>query len=434
MKNKGKKVLLINPPFARIVGLEQDYIPLSLWHISTLLKQQGFDPYIKNLNIAPDNSLHYIDYLERTKKYGNITNIYGSTKERYYRELDDAIEVTLPDIIGFTILTTQIRIVNDLIHHIRQSRPNIPIFCGGAGATLNYDKINGCKIIFQGGIEDLSILDEINNYQDTLIRNSNLDMFNYDGQLNFDGLLDNYSHEAYGHVFSSIGCYANCRFCASPAIWHRKVYFKPIQSFIKELTGISSRFNPKSFHIWDENFTAKSTRLFNFCGELRQAQINIPWECDSRIDTLDERKISLMKEHGCFQIAIGAESGCQKILDYLNKGIDKDRVRSTIGLLNSYEIKSKVYMIMGFPEETYADMLESIEFIKSCKPTSITLSLFTPYEHTSLYDECVNKGLIDDDTYDESNHSHQSGTFLKMIHPEIDIEEIIKLVDNYNKL
>jgi radical SAM superfamily enzyme YgiQ (UPF0313 family) len=92
--------------------------------------------------------------------------------------------------------------------------------------------------------------------------------------------------------------------------------------------------------------------------------MNISGECDSRIDSLDERKVSLMKEYGCFQIAVGAESGCQKTLDYLNKGIDKERIKRTLNLLSKHEIKSKVYMIMGFPEETYSDMLESLEFIK----------------------------------------------------------------------
>jgi anaerobic magnesium-protoporphyrin IX monomethyl ester cyclase len=425
MLNK-KKILLINPPFARIVGLEQDYVPLALWHISTLLKQQGFDPYIKNLNIT--QGLHYVNYLDRTKKYGNITNIYCNTKEQYYSELDNAIKATSPDIIGFTILTPQIKIANDLIHYIRTSY-DIPIFCGGSGATLNIEKIYGCKILFQGGINNLSILNDIDEFQDTPVDNPNFSLDNYDGNLNFDNLLDNYNSDGYGHTFSSVGCVANCRFCASPALWHRKVYFKSIQSFIKELNDIAKRFNPNKFLIWDENFTISITRLKLFCDLYK---LDTPWSCDSRIDSLNEDKIKLMKEHGCYQINIGAESGCQRILNYLNKGIDKKQIRQTIDLLNKYDLKSKIYMIMGFPEETYADMLESIEFIKSCGPSSITLSLFTPYLNTSLYRECEDRGLIDN-TYDESNHSHQSETFLKMIHPEININVIIKMVDNYNK-
>jgi radical SAM superfamily enzyme YgiQ (UPF0313 family) len=432
------KILLVNPPFARLVGLEQDYVPLALWHISTLLKQQGFDPYIKNLNIPPptaqDNNLHYVDYLERTKKYGNITNIYGNTKTQYYKELNDAIKAVKPDMIGFTVLTPQIRIVNDLISHVKTTH-ELPIFCGGAGVTLNFIKIIGCNLLFLGGINtnNLLVLNHIKDYEETIIHEIPFDLHRYEGNLNFDGLLDSYSPEAYGHVFSSIGCYANCRFCSSPAIWHRRVYFKSTEAFVNELTQIANRHHPKSFHIWDENFTTKSTRIFDFCGKLKKTELTTPWECDSRIDSLDERKVALMKEYGCFQVAIGAESGCQKTLDYLNKGIVSARIKSTIDLLNKYKLKSKVYMIMGFPEETYKDMLESIDFIKSCKPTAITLSLFTPYQHTSLYDECIDKGLIDSATYDESNHSHQSGTFLKQIHPEIDITGIIKDIDDYNK-
>jgi hypothetical protein len=73
-----KKVLLVNPPFARLTGLEQDYVPMSLWHISTLLKQQGFEAYIKNLNIADDT--RYVGYLERSQKYGNLMSLYNVQK------------------------------------------------------------------------------------------------------------------------------------------------------------------------------------------------------------------------------------------------------------------------------------------------------------------------------------------------------------------
>jgi radical SAM superfamily enzyme YgiQ (UPF0313 family) len=419
-----KKVLLINPPFARLVGLEQDYIPLSLLHISKLLKDQGFEPYIKNLNIA--GGLHYVDYLERNKKYGNLMALYNSQRPIYYREIDIAIENSNPDIIGFIVLTPQIKIVNDLMAYI-YNQYSLPIFCGGAGATLNHNKI-GCHIIFTGGINDLSVLNEIDDYNNATIIETPYTLDNYDGNLNFANILDRYSPDGYGHVFSSVGCYGNCRFCASPAIWKRKVYFKPMESFIRELNLIAAKYNPDKFMIWDENFTANTQRLKTFCGLYK---VDISWACDSRIDTLNENKIELMKQHGCIQIAVGAESGCQRVLDYLNKGIDKEKIKSTIDLFNQYGLKSKVYMIMGFPEETYEDMMESVEFIKSCNPTSIVLSLFTPYLNTSLYDECKIKGLIDDD-YDESNYSHQSGNFMKIIHPDIDVSEIIKTIDEYN--
>jgi len=419
-----KKVLLINPPFARLAGLEQDYIPLSLWHISTLAKQQGFETYIKNLNIAGD--LHYVGYLERTKKYGNLMTLYKIQKEQFYIEINEIVNEVSPDIIGFTVLTPQIKIVNDLTNFIKETY-GIPVFCGGAGATLNSDKIENCNFIFKGGINYLDILDEIENF-DKLVLEEDYTLESYEGNLNFENILDSYSADGYGHVFSSVGCYGNCRFCASPAIWHRKAYFKPMQSFIKDLNLIGQKQRPSRFQIWDENFTAINKRLRDFC---RLYNLDISWSCDSRIDTLDEEKIRFMKNCGCCQIAIGAESGCQKILDYLNKGISREKIKETVDIINFYGIKSKVYMIMGFPEESYEDMLESIDFIKSCNPSSIVLSLFTPYLNTSLYGECRDKGFIKDD-YDESNYCHQSGNFMKIIYPNIDMTEIIKMIDDYN--
>jgi hypothetical protein len=420
------KVLLVNVPFARIVGLEQNYIPLSLWHLSTLLKQQGFEPYVRNLNIAKD--LTYVDYTERSHKYEYLMDLYDSQKETFWEELSSTLEWHKPDMVGFTVLTPQIKIVNDLINYVKVVY-GLPVFVGGPGATLNELKIHGANLIFQGGVDDLSILHELNEYQNETFFDTTFSMADYDGKLNFDGFIDDYSNEAYGHVFSSVGCYANCRFCGSPAIWKRKVYFKPITSFIRELKSIAHKFNPPTFQIWDENFVVNKKHLNVFFELYRLEQL---WSCDARINSLNEETIKHMKQHGCYQIALGVESGCQRTLDYLNKGTKLDNIKAIFGLLEKYSIRSKCYLIMGFPEETYDDMLESLSFVKTLNPDQVTLSLFTPYEHTSLFEECRIKGLIND-SYDESDHSHQSGKFLKQIHPEIDMSYIIKEIDELNK-
>jgi anaerobic magnesium-protoporphyrin IX monomethyl ester cyclase len=421
-----KKILLINPPFARIVGLEQNYVPLALLHISTILKQQGFKPYIKNLNI--DQGLSYVNYKDRNQRYDTLMALYNWQKEIYYKELDDTINTVKPDIVGFTILTPQIKIANDLIEHVTHCY-GLPIFCGGAGATLNEDKIKGANLICQGGINDLLILNNINEYHNETYEELDFNLDDYNGELNFDHLLDTYSKEAYGHVYSSVGCYFNCRFCASPAIWHRKVYFKPMMSFIKELETIADRFEPDKFQIWDENFTANSKRMEEFFKLYKCEQL---WNCDSRVNSLNEELIKKMKTHGCWEIAIGVESGCQKVLDYLNKGIKLDQIKQVVSLIHKYNIHAKIYMIIGFPEETEEQIFESLDFIKALEPDQVTLSLFTPYAHTELFLECKTKGLIDD-SYDESEHSHQSDKFLRLIHPNINLNKIIKAVDRINK-
>jgi radical SAM superfamily enzyme YgiQ (UPF0313 family) len=87
---------------------------------------------------------------------------------------------------------------------------------------------------------------------------------------------------------------------------------------------------------------------------------------------------------------------------------------------------------MGFPGETFEDMKESVDFILSCQPSMVTLSLFTPYKNTSLYDECITAGIIDKD-YNESDYSHQSLNFMRKTHPGIDISNLIRGIDDYNK-
>jgi radical SAM superfamily enzyme YgiQ (UPF0313 family) len=134
---------------------------------------------------------------------------------------------------------------------------------------------------------------------------------------------------------------------------------------------------------------------------------------------------------------MGVESGVQRILDYIGKNEKLADFQRAAKTLNSLGFAWKAYCIIGFPEETEADMFETISFVKSLVPSRITLSFFTPYEGTSLYNECVAEGLIPS-AFDVGDFFHQSpcNFFSKNMSKErYDAvrEQISSEVDQYNK-
>jgi radical SAM superfamily enzyme YgiQ (UPF0313 family) len=145
-----------------------------------------------------------------------------------------------------------------------------------------------------------------------------------------------------------------------------------------------------------------------------------------------------MKSAGCGQISLGIESSDNEILSHIQKGETSEDFLQAADILNRNGIEWKAYMIIGFPQDTEDTILKSIEFVKSLKPFRITLSFFTPYKGTALYEEVKAMGLINDG-YDMSLFSHQSphNYFCPQIEKARYYElrdSISKEIDKYNEI
>jgi radical SAM superfamily enzyme YgiQ (UPF0313 family) len=196
---------------------------------------------------------------------------------------------------------------------------------------------------------------------------------------------------------------------------------------------IAKRFSPTWFTFWDEVFTLNRKRLKEFCFKYDLPQ---HWRCDTRADHVTEDTIKMMKDAGCEQMSIGVECADDNILKYIGKNEKKADFEKAAEILNKHGIQWKAYMIIGFPSDTSTLIRESLSFIKRLQPFRITLSFFTPYKGTSLYEECLSSGLINNN-YDEAMYSHQSpyNYFCPLISKEeyaMLRQEVTKEVDDYN--
>jgi radical SAM superfamily enzyme YgiQ (UPF0313 family) len=197
---------------------------------------------------------------------------------------------------------------------------------------------------------------------------------------------------------------------------------------------INQRFSTDYFTFWDENFTLNKHRLKEFC-----SSYDVPalWRCDSRADSLTEEIVSMMKSSGCGQMSLGLECADNEILQKIGKNETTDDFLRAAEILSKHSMQWKAYMIIGFPYDTEESILKSIEFVKKLQPFRITLSYFTPYKGTELYDEVLSMGLITEN-YDMSLYSHQSpyNYFCPLISRERynELKKIVsKDIDNYNE-
>lgn len=409
------KYLLINPPFYRFIGLEQDYVPLSLLSVGSQLISEGHDVKLKNLEVDPN--LSYSGYGCRSKNFDKYEEGLRNDN-KVWQDLRTTIEEIRPDVIGITVLSVKYKSVLKIIEIANQYK--IKVFVGGPHTMIYPEDFSDVEVI-RGEFESRNIGKRIQDLDQLPMPR-------------FEMLLDKYSPNGYAHILSSRGCPFNCKFCASNTIWQRKVTFKSAERIIREMKLIQNLFQSDSFTFWDETFTLKRGRLLDFCSKY---DLSAKWNCDTRADSLDEEMLIAMKNANCQHLSLGIESGRQHILDVIGKEERLEDFVKTAELLNKHQMQWKAYCIIGFPQEDESDILETVRFIKSLKPFRITLSFFTPYRGTELYSYCRDLNLIPLD-FDTSKFAHQSphNYFCPKINHERyqELKDIVSQdIDDYNK-
>jgi anaerobic magnesium-protoporphyrin IX monomethyl ester cyclase len=405
-------ILLINPPFYRFLGLEQDYVPLSLLAVGSKMAESE-KVFIKNMEVGGD---HYAGYSERADHYNIFIEALNNPLHPVWQELRNTIEDLKPDKIGINVLNVKYKSALKIIDIAKEY--GIPVIVGGNHPTTEPGSYPKDIEVFCGEYESNGRLKDLDETPFP----------------NFDILLDRYSANGYAHILSSRGCPFSCAFCASKIMWGRKVTYKSIDRIISEMWNIHFRFHSDYFTFWDETFTVNKKRITEFCSKYH---LPAKWRCDTRADAITDDMVKMMKSSGCGQMSLGLESGDNSILEYISKGETTDDFLRAAEILNNNQIQWKAYMIIGFPKDTEETIIKSIEFVKSLKPFRITLSFFTPYKGTDLYEETKALGLITDN-YDMSLFSHQSphNYFCPLISKERYFElrdQITKNIDEYNK-
>jgi radical SAM superfamily enzyme YgiQ (UPF0313 family) len=167
------------------------------------------------------------------------------------------------------------------------------------------------------------------------------------------------------------------------------------------------RYGTREFYFRDDSFTVNRKRVLDLCRKLREENVNVYWSCDTRADILDEEILSEMKSAGCTSIALGVESGSERILRFIKKGVTKAQISAATGLIRDAGIQFSVFFMIGFPTETKEEMMESVRFMKKLDPDNATFSIATPYMGTELYDFVVKNSILSQDVRLEYL-SHQS--------------------------
>lgn len=192
-------------------------------------------------------------------------------------------------------------------------------------------------------------------------------------------------------MFTSRGCPYDCGFCASRAVSGGRHRRRSLDGVMEEVDYLAS-LGFSHITIDDDTLTSDKARTLDFCS--RMAARGLTWNCAARVDRMDRETMAAMRDSGCVKIAFGVESGSQRVLDFIGKGINPGMARGCFALARELGVVSQAFFMVGHPEETGEDLLATERLIRELKPDLLFLSVAAPLPGTRYREYLREKGWL----------------------------------------
>ena len=189
------------------------------------------------------------------------------------------------------------------------------------------------------------------------------------------------------NVSTTRGCPFHCNWCAKPIYGNRYNSRSP-QNVVAELQFLKERFQFN--HVWfcDDIFGLKKGWVNEFANILADVGLSLNYKIQSRADLLiQENYVAALAKSGCTNVWMGAESGSQKILDAMDKGIKVEEIYSATSLLKKHNIHPCFFIQFGYPGELKEDIALTIKMIKDLLPFEIGISVSYPLPGTAFFEK-----------------------------------------------
>ncbi|MBD64184.1 MAG: hypothetical protein CME62_03195 [Halobacteriovoraceae bacterium] len=317
--------------------------------------------------------------------------------------MDEAEKLILKgqyDLVAFTAMTNEIKAAAKLAKRLKKTRANLLTVIGGVHVTalpkmtleefpcFDYIVIGEGEETFLKLIRHFKLSTPIPPSGVAYRKNGSIVVtgpaVSVSDQDSINPAWDMFSPAKEYVIQSSRGCPFACNFCMNPG--GRVVRPRAVKTTLDEIGYILDKFKPESIYFGDEIFTVKRGRAREICEGLiaRGYHKRISWWCQTHVNTLDRELVRIMKKAGCRLVGLGIETGDEEVFRKMGKGINKEKIKKTIKLLNEEELKYDTMFILGQPNETVNSAQKTIDFAVELNPTTPIFGLMVPYPGTKV--------------------------------------------------
>ena len=199
-------------------------------------------------------------------------------------------------------------------------------------------------------------------------------------------------HHGMGSVslITARGCPYHCRWCSHEVFGKTHRRRKPT-SVADELEWLMRRYQPQMAWMADDVFTIHHGWLFQYAAELKRRGLKLPFECISRADRLNLQVAETLAEMGCFRVWIGSESGSQRILDAMERGVTVEQVQTAVALCRSVGIQTGMFLMWGYQGEELLDIEATVEHVKRTDPDIFFTTVAYPIRGTPYFTDVADR-------------------------------------------
>lgn len=380
----------------------------------------------KEIGAIPSLGLMYLAQAIRSQGKHKVGILDTRIEHLNYAEYEDRIVAFKPDLVGITTMSFTLNNVVDTVRLVNKKLPASLVCLGGPHIkyypeeTLRLKNIR-VDFIVKGEGEKIfpQLLDRIEtseSFEDIvgIGYRKNKEIFINSG-IGFIDSLDSiqwpdrriipyklcYSVLGNGEIMTTIqtsrGCPYGCIYCDEAYSKFRRRQAHDVINEIEDCVYMGI----KDLFFIDDLFTINKPWILEFCDLITKKGLNIKYKISARVNTIDEEILERLKETGCYRIHYGIESASQRILDILQKKITVEQQKRALHLTKKAGIRTLCYFMIGSPNETKEEILETVNYAVKLDPDYAHFSVTTPYPETQLYNEGLKKGIFRRDFWRE---------------------------------
>ncbi len=443
------RVLLLNPPYlaSKDAGLGLSF-PMGLAYLGAALRNAGIDVQI--LDAAAESTAIEIEKglmrcgLEPKELHKRIADIKPDVvgiscffSSRFPAVLETAKIIKS---IDNKILTITGGIHPSLMPESVCSHPEIDFAAVGEGEQIIVD--------FMGAVEGETSFDDIEglafkkdgriivNPRSSYIEDLDSlgfpawDLFDMERYLTINEGRWGLGNGRYAPVVTSRSCPYRCTFCSIHSVMGPKYRAHSPGYVVDMIEALVGEYGVDEVSFEDDNLTYDKDRFVSICRGLVERRIKIRWNTPNgvHVGSLDRDSLAWAKRAGCDSLNLAVESGDDFIRNkVIKKGLKSEKIYEVAKACREAGIKANAYFVIGMPGETDDSIKKSQKYIRDLKFNNLSIFIATPMPGTKLYDECIDKGYIDEDSFDTNFISYQAAIFTQpsIQTPQFDKEKIM---------
>ena len=410
----GIRVCLISPPTAtelddrelaeiEAIRVIADAAPAGILTLAAVLEQRGILPRIFNLNRL------YYEYLRNGE---NRTDFCGFVARK--------LEGESFDVFGFGTICSTYPLTIRIAREVKRAHPEAVIVLGGPQASVvdvqTLRAFDFVDCVVRGEAEStfpqllsalagdgrLDLIPGITfRRRGEVVRNPNAPVIADLDELPLPAfhLYPELKDCRYVPLELGRGCPFACTFCSTNDFFRRRFRLKSPERVIEQMSTIRRDYGIDEFDLVHDMFTVDRKRVVAFCEALLACEERFVWGCSARTDCVDEELIALMARAGCRSIFFGVETGSARLQRVIDKNLDLAEAARMIRCTDSHHIQTTVSLITGFPDETVADLGDTVDFLTDSLRFDCVepqLHLLAPLAETPVCSEYGDRLVLDD--------------------------------------